>query len=43
VLLKALALATVMEFANYFHRETERTHRCKIKVTYKDEDQEWEE
>ena len=28
--------------AKYFHKETDKTHRWKIKVTYKDEDQEQE-
>ena len=38
-----LLKATVMEFAKYFHKETDKTHRWKIKVTYEDvEDQEQE-
>ncbi|XP_042183662.1 GRAM domain-containing protein 4 [Oncorhynchus tshawytscha] len=33
------ALANIMEFAKYFHKETDKTHRCKSKVTSEDEDQ----
>jgi hypothetical protein len=43
VLLYPLALATVMEFAKYFYKETDETHRCKIKVTYKDEEDQEQE
>ena len=33
----------VMEFTKYFHKETDETHRSKIKVTYKDKDQDGEQ
>jgi hypothetical protein len=31
-----------MEFTKYFYKETDKTHRYKIKVTYKDIEQERE-
>ena len=37
-----LALTADMEFAKYFQKERDKTHRYKIMVTYKDEDQEQE-